>query len=125
MKKQAGYAEDVFIVLIFFAIVGFIGLLIFSRWEWSEDNVSGIVYNTQNNQAISGNTSFSVRASEDTYVSEENKSSYCLPPNSPYKELVNRAAVDKNIKVQVTTTKGFWFKLPWTCINNVIVTEIK
>lgn len=129
MNNQKGYIEDVLLgglgLLIVLIIVGGIFLGLFSRIEWSEDNVSGIVYNATNNSAISGNTRFSVRAAVDTYVSEENRSSYCLPPGSPYKDLVNKAASNKNIKVQVTTRKGFWLKAPWTCIDNVVVTEVK
>lgn len=111
--------------LVVLFILTLVGLVVFSRWEWSEDNVSGIVYNTENNGFISGATSFSVRAAVDTYVSEENKSSYCLPKGSPYIALVNKAAADKSVKVVVTTQKGFWFKMPWTCIGNVTVTEAK
>ena len=107
------------------AVIILFGLAIFSKWEVSEDNVSGIVYNTTNNGFIAGNTSFSFRASEATYTTEENKSSYCLPPNSQYKELVNKAAGNKTIKVQVETKKGFWIKAPWTCVDNVVVTEVK
>jgi hypothetical protein len=115
-----------FIILVILGVVGVIFLAIFSKWEWSEDNVSGIVYSTTNNGPIAGNTNFKVRASVDTYIDKDtNESAYCLPGNSPYKELVNKAAADKNIKVQVTTKKGFWFKAPWTCIDNVTVTEVK
>jgi len=110
---------------IFLIVMALIFGGMFTEWEASEDNVSGIVYNTTNNSFIAGNTNFSVRAGENTPTTEENKSSYCLPPNSPYKDLVNRAAGDKRIKVQVTTRKGFWFKAPWTCIDNVTVTEVK
>ena len=109
------------LALLVVAVVLF--LAIFSRWEVSEDNVSGVVYNTTNNSVVSGNTHFSVRASEDTFVSEENRSTYCLPPDSPYIDLVNRAAADKDIKVVVTSEKGFWLKMPWTCIDNITVTE--
>lgn len=112
-------------VLIVLAIVGFFGLALFSHWETSEDNVSGIVYNTKNNALISHNTRFSVRASVDTYTNERNESSYCLPPNSPYKDLVNKAAADKTVKVDVKTKKGFWLRAPWACINNITVTEVK
>lgn len=131
MRKlnQKGYVEDWIVpaTVLFFitVVVGLLGLAIFSKWTWSEENVSGIVYNTTNNSIVSGNTKFSVRAAVDTYVSEENRSSYCLPPSSPYKELVNRAASNKEIKVQVTTKKGFWLKAPWTCIDNITVTEVK
>lgn len=125
-----GYDSDYIVWKILGSLIGFIlftffVLLIFGKAEFSEQNVSGIVYNTTNNSAISGKTKFSVRAAVDTYVSEENQSSYCLPEGSPYKDLVNRAAADKNIKVQVTTEKGFWWAAPWTCIDNVKVTEVK
>lgn len=113
------------VVVIVLGLIALLFLVIFSEIEWSEDNVSGVVYNTTNNAAISGNTDFSIRAAVDTYVSEENRSSYCLPPNSPYKGLVNKAASDKSVKVVVTTKKGLWLKMPWTCIDNVIVTEQK
>jgi len=101
-------------------------LLIYSiKWETSEQNVSGIVYNTKNNQFISGNTAFSVRAGENTLITEENQSSFCLPPNSEYKELVNRAAADKTIKVNVTTQKFFMIAAPWYCPAFIKVTEVK
>lgn len=111
--------------LFVLAILSIIPLLLFTKWEWSEDLVSGIVYNNTNNSFISGNTHFSVRAAVDTYVNEDNNSSYCLPSGSPYIALINKAAADKTVKVVVTTEKGFWFKLPWTCISNVKVEEQK
>lgn len=121
------YKEDILPILGVLAVIGFIVglavLLFFTRWEWSEDLVSGIVYNNTNNAVISGNTDFKVRAAVDTYVNEDNESSYCLPPNSPYIPLVNKAAADKTIKVIVKTKKGFWFEMPWTCIDNVIVEQ--
>lgn len=125
IKSQKGYIGDVLIALVALSIFGLFALLLFSRWEWSADNVSGIVYNTTNDRVLSGATKFSVRAGENTPVDEDNLSRYCLPGNSPYKELVNRAAADKRIKVNVTTKKGFWVKAPWTCIDNVTVTEVK
>lgn len=112
-------------LLIVLLILSILPFLIFTRWEWSEDLVSGIVYNNTNNATLSGNTHFNIRAAVDTYVSEENVSSYCLPPGSPYQALINKAAADKTVKVVVTTQKGFWFKLPWTCISNVKVEEQK
>lgn len=115
----------VIVILFFVAFVGMLCLLPFFKWETYEQNVSGIVYNTTNNGFIAGNTNFSVRAGENTPVNPENQSSYCLPSDSPYKELVNKAAADKNIKVQVTTKKGFWWKGPFTCVDNVVVTEVK
>ena len=124
-SNQKGFIEEFGMLAIVFIVIAILFLVIFIRWEISEDNVSGIVYNTTNNSFISGNTYFSVRAGVNTYVSEENKSEYCLRQDSPYKELVNKAASDKNIKVQVTSKKGFWVKAPWTCIDNVTVTEVK
>lgn len=112
-------------IAIVVLVIGLFGFALFGKWEWSEDNVSGIVYSTTNNSAISGNTNFKIRASVDTYINEDNESAYCLPPNSQYKELVNKAAADKNVKVQVQTKKGFWLKAPWTCVDNVVVTEVK
>lgn len=111
-------------------VIGFFGFAICSQWTLAEENVSGIVYSTTNNEALSGNTRFKVRASVDTFIYKDsdgntNESAYCLPPNSQYKELINKAAADKNVKVQVTTKKGFWIKKPWTCIDNVTVTEVK
>lgn len=110
-------------IAIVTGIVILLFIAIFTKIEWSEDLVSGIVYNNTNNRAISGATGFSVRASVDTYTNEDNTSSYCLPPNSPYKALVNKAAADKSVKVVVSTKKGFWIKAPWTCIDNVTVTQ--
>lgn len=106
-------------------IMLFVGALFCIHWEWSEDNVSGIVYNTTNNAVISGNTEFKIRASVDTYINQQNESSYCLPPNSPYKELVNKAAADKSIKVIVTTKKAFRLMAPWKCMDNTTVVEAK
>jgi hypothetical protein len=135
MKKlnQGGYIEDVIMTTLVVVVFGILALVVlaipmmlFSQWTMSEDNVSGIVYNTSNNSFIAENTQFAVRASVDTYIDpEHNASEYCLPKGSPYIDLVNRAAVDKDIKVQVTTRKGFWWKLPWTCIDNVYVEEIR
>lgn len=96
------------------------------RIEASEQNVSGIVYNVKNDSFISGNTHFSVRAAVDTYVTQENESSYCLPPNSPYIAVVNEAAENKDIKVSVKTSKTFHFEsAPWKCADNVTVTRVK
>lgn len=101
-------------------------LLIFGvHWQTSEDLVSGIVYNNTNNDFISGNTDFSVRAAVDTYVSDQNTSSFCLPPNSPYIPLVKEAAADKSIKVVVATRKEFKLLAPWSCMANVTVTKEK
>lgn len=106
-------------------VISFVFALLFVRFKLSNEVVSGVVYNTTNNRFISDTTHFSVRASEATYTTEENRSTYCLPPNSPYKELVNRAAKDKRVKVQVEAKKYFTIKAPWTCQDNVTVTEVK
>ena len=115
-KGNAGVISAV-LFLIFFT------MLLVVRFSGSEQVVSGVVYNTKNNRVFTGKTTFSVRASEDTFVSEENRSSYCLPPGSPYIDLVNRAAEDKDIKVIVRTEKYIKFAAPWTCIDNVTVEE--
>lgn len=121
MCKEKGFIEVVIVLII---VVLFLSLF-FVRFKGSNEVVSGVVYNTTNDSLIAGNTKFSIRASEDTYVSEENRSSYCLPPNSPHKELVNKAAQDKRIKVVVEAKKYFAIQLPWTCKDNVTVKEIK
>ena len=124
-KNQKG---DLYLVGMFAAFLFFSGLIFamfFVRFKLSNETVSGIVYNTTNNRFISNATCFSVRADVDTYVSEENRSSYCLPPNSEHIELVNRAAADKRIKVRVDAKKYFVVKLPWTVVPNVTVAEIK
>lgn len=101
--------------------------LLFSvRLQTSDNVVSGIVYNNQNNSIFTGNTYFSIRASENTVVTKENISKFCLPPNSPYIKLVNEAAKDKNIKVVVTSSKVFTMVLsPWHCVDNVKVERLK
>lgn len=125
MRDENGYVEDfgfgiiVLLVIMLFISAFFVGI------KLNNETVSGIVYNTTNDRFISGATKFSVRAGENTPVTEENQSTYCLPPNSPYKELVNRAAQDKRIKVVVTAEKYFDIKAPWTCYPNVKVTEVK
>ena len=93
--------------------------LLFSvRLQTSDNVVSGIVYNNQNNSIFGGNTYFRVRASENT-------SKFCLPPNSPYIKLVNEAAKDKNIKVVVTSSKVFTMvPSPWHCVDNVKVERL-
>lgn len=124
-NNQKGFIDLIGMWVVLTLIVAFIFSLFFVRFKASNEVVSGIAYNTKNDQLISGNTSFSVRAGENTYVSEENRSSYCLPPNSPYKELVNRAAADKDIKIKVEAKKYFAVQLPWTCKDNVVVSEVK
>ena len=100
--------------------------LLFSvRLQTSDNVVSGIVYNNQNNSIFGGNTYFRVRASENTVVTKENTSKFCLPPNSPYIKLVNEAAKDKNIKVFVTSSKVFTMvPSPWHCVDNVKVERL-
>nr|DAX68920.1 MAG TPA: hypothetical protein [Caudoviricetes sp.] len=100
--------------------------LLFSvRLQTSDNVASGIVYNNQNNSIFIGNTYFSIRASENTVVTKENTSKFCLPPNSPYIKLVNEAAKDKNIKVVVTSSKVFTMVLsPWHCVDNVKVERL-
>jgi len=125
-NNQNGYVEDwlpgIFIALL---IIGFISLF-FMHFKLSNEVVSGIVYNTSTDAPISGNTHFSVRAGENTPVTEENKSTYCLPPNSPYAALITKAAQDKRIKVVVEAHKySFRFAAPWTCVPNVTVVEVK
>lgn len=110
------------ICFFLFGFIWLVCLLSSIKVEFSEQNVSGVVYNAKNNSWPLGNTKFSIRASENTYVSEENRSRFCLPPNSPYIELVNKAAQDKSVKVVVTTEKMFEFVTnPWTCVDNVKV----
>lgn len=100
--------------------------LLFSvRLQTSDNVVSGIVYNNQNNSIFGGNTYFRVRASENTVVTKENTSKFCLPPNSPYIKLVNEAAKDKNIKVVVASSKVFTMvPSPWHCVDNVKVERL-
>lgn len=95
------------------------------RLQTSDNVVSGIVYNNQNNSIFTGNTYFRIRASENTVVTKENISKFCLPPNSPYIKLVNEAAKDKNVKVVVTSSKVFTMVLsPWQCVDNVKVERL-
>lgn len=112
-----------FAVIVSLFVIGCIFVLPCIKWEGSEQVVSGIVYNTKTNKALTGNTTFSVRAGIDTYVSEENQSSYCLPPNSEFDKVVQKAAANKEIKVVVTTRKFFGLRAPWTCVDNITVTE--
>lgn len=117
----------------FLALLATLGVIWFLFWGiWtiriatSEQNVSGIAYNVKNDSFISGNSRFSLRAAVDTYVTEENQSSYCLPPDSPYIALVNEAAENKDIKLSVKTTKVFKLvSAPWVCVDNVTVTKVK
>lgn len=113
-------------VLATLAVVVPIYCILSVRLQFFESVVSGIVYNNQNNSVFGGNTYFSVRASENTVVTKENASKFCLPPNSPYIKLVNEAARDKNIKVVVTSSKVFTMaSSPWQCVDNVKVERLK
>lgn len=124
-NNQKGFIEVIGALFVLVLILGFIFSIFFVRFKLSNETVSGIVYNTTNDRFISGATCFGVRASEATYVNEETKSTYCIPGNSPYKELVNKAAADKRVKVTVTANKYFTVKLPWTVYPNVKVMELK
>lgn len=124
-NNEQGFVEIVGGLLVAVVIILFVLSLFFVRFRLSNEIVSGIVYNTTNDRFISNATCFSVRAGENTPVTEENKSSYCIPSNSPYKELVNRAAADKRVKVTVTASKYFTIKAPWTVYPNVKVVEIQ
>lgn len=122
MQNQRG---DIATVLIVLFVIGVLFTALFVRFKASDDVTSGIAYNTRNNALISGNTNFSVRAGENTPIDENNESSYCLPPNSPYKALVNKAAADKNVKITVEAGKYFAIQMPWECNSNVVVKEVK
>lgn len=121
-SSQSGFIGILITLLLVF---GFIFALFFVRIKASNEIVSGIVYNTTNDRFISGATCFSVRAGENTPVTMENESSYCIPKNSEYKALINKAAADKRIKVTVEASKYFTVKAPWSVVPNVKVTEIK
>lgn len=123
--NQKGYIEVIGGLMVLLLILGFVFAIFFVRFKLSNETVSGIVYNTTNERFISSATCFSVRAGENTPVTEENQSSYCIPPHSPYYELVNRAAADKRVKVTVTAKKYFTVKAPWTVYPNVTVVEVK
>lgn len=132
--SEAGFIEEIGLVLIVvLAVAFFVGIFfaaIFVRFQASDSVVSGIVYNTQTNAAISGKTTFAVRASVDTYIyhnkdGSTNESDFCLPPHSRYETLIEKAAADKNIKVVVTSHKFFAVQSPFTCQANVTVTEEK
>lgn len=126
-NNQRGYIDgDILWGLAVIILVPlFIFTILFVRFQLSNSVVSGIAYNTSNDSFIGGNTHFSVRAGENTPVTDENQSTYCLPPNSPYKDLVNRAAQDKRIKIVVTANKYFAIQAPWVCNPNIKVTEVK
>jgi hypothetical protein len=122
MRNEKGYIGGLVVAIL---VIGFFLSFFVVRFKLSNEVVSGIAYNTTNDRFISGATQFSVRASEATYTTEQNRSTYCLPPNSPYKELVNRAAKDKRVKIEVEAKKYFVVKAPWACQPNVRVKEVK
>lgn len=123
MSTIRTFSEYVLVTLI---VIVPIYLLFSIRIQLSDNVVSGIVYNNQNNSIFGGKTLFSVRALENTVVTKENVSNFCLPPNSPYIKLVNEAARDKNIKVVVTSSKVFTImSSPWQCVDNVKVERLK
>jgi hypothetical protein len=124
-KNEKGFIEVLGALFVLLLIVGFFLAIFCVRFKLSNEVVSGIVYNTTNDRAISGATCFSVRAGENTYVDENNRSTYCIPKNSPYKAVVNKAAADKRVKVEVQARKYFTVKAPWTVYPNVTVKEIK
>lgn len=121
-KRQAGFIGAILTVIV---SVAFLFLIFFTSVKFNNEVTSGIAYNTTNDAFISGNTNFSVRANEATVTSAENQSTYCLPGDSPYKAIVNKAAADKRVKIQVNSNKHFTVKLPWQCASNVTVTEVK
>ena len=122
MSKIRNFLKHILITLM---IVVPIYCILSVRLQTSETIVSGIVYNNQNNSIFTGNTYFSIRASENTVVTKENISKFCLPPNSPYIKLVNEAAKDKNIKVVVTSSKVLTMvPSPWHCVDNVKVERL-
>lgn len=121
-KNEQGYIGAILLTLL---VIGFLFLILFVRFQASNDTSSGVAYNVSNDNFISGSTYFSIRAGENTPVTEENQSTYCLPKGSPYIDLVNKAAQDKRIKVVITADKYFAIQAPWTCYPNVKVTEVK
>jgi hypothetical protein len=125
MRNEKGFIEIIGGLFILLLVLGLFFAMFFVRFKLSNENVSGIVYNTTNDRFISGATCFSVRAGENTYVDETNRSSYCIPKNSSYKQLVNEAAADKRVKVNVIAHKYFTVKAPWTVYPYVVVTKVK
>lgn len=125
IKSEAGFIYEAALVFIVLLVTAFFVSLFTINFQGSNERVSGIVYNTHNDTFIGGNTTFSIRAGENTPVTEENKSSYCLPAGSPYIALINKAAEDKTIKVAVEASKYFAFQAPWVCYPNVKVTLVK
>jgi len=130
MRNEKGFITELAAVIgILFFLALFLSMFIV-RFKASQSDVSGIVYNTEFNHLLSGKTTFSVRASVDTYIYHDqngntNESDFCLPKNSPYTTLIKQAAANKNIKVDVVANKYFTVQAPWTCRNNVVVTQVK
>ena len=90
---------------VILAILGCVYLIGRISWHTSDKIVSGIVYNATFDSWPDGNTTFKVRASAEMAVTDETSPTYCLPPDSPYIEIVKQAAADKNIKVIVRVNK--------------------
>lgn len=121
-KRQQGWVAG---FLTFIVVAAIFILPFFVSFKLNNEVTSGIAYNTTNDSFIGGNTNFSVRAGENTPVTEENQSTYCLPKGSPYIAVVNKAASDKRVKIEVHSNKHFTFKAPWVCASNVTVSEVR
>lgn len=121
-QRQRGFVGAILTIIV--AAV-FVFMLFFTSFKLNNEVTSGIAYNTTNDSFIGGNTNFSVRAGENTPVTEENQSQYCLPKGSPYIAVVNKAAADKRVKIEVHSNKHFTIRAPWQCASNVTVTEVK
>lgn len=125
IKSEQGFIEEFGILLVLGFFLCLFLAMFCVRFQASQSVVSGIVYNTETNSAISGKTTFAIRASVDTYISQDNESYFCLPAHSPYESLIEKAAANKNIKVIVTAGKYFAIQSPFTCQSNVTVKEEK
>ncbi len=123
--NEKGYIGEIIAVIFILALFLSMFLSIFFlRFQTSQSVVSGIVYDTTNNNFISGNTTFCIRAGINTYVgSQTNQTCYCLPPHSPYINLINKAAQDKTIKVIVTSNPYIVIQSPFTCRANTKVVK--
>lgn len=130
MYDDSNVFAGIGIVLVVLFVIAIFFAAFFVRFKASQSVVSGIVYNTEVGHVVSGKTTFSVRASVDSFIyhnsdGSTNESDFCLPPHSPYLALIKKAAANKNIKVDVTSNKFFAIQSPFTCHSNVIVTEEK
>lgn len=86
------------------------------------DNVaSGVVYNASFNKWPSGRATFGIRATENTVITQENASTFCLPKGSKYTELIRKAAEDKSVKLVVEKKSGIYWHVIFGCSDNVIV----